>query len=223
MFDNLIDNLDFLHINSKNATRLIQAVSNVCFAFLLYDFSGGKVIFPKDISTKVIFDFVYSYQIIIPIVVYIITWGTFYWFFKPVFSNVINFISYITSNLSKSKKSSNPIDVINSKTKIALKIEPNEITAETLESNFKELRIKVKNQVDESLNMLIIFIQITIIFILKISNNSPFYGFVNQLIIIAFIIGIVFIALKIHKIFNAERFVIRLKDYISNDINKDSN
>ena len=115
MFDNLIDNLDFLHINSKNATRLIQAVSNVCFAFLLYDFSGGKVIFPKDISTKVIFDFVYSYQIIIPIVVYIITWGTFYWFFKPVFSNVINFISYITSNLSKSKKSSNPIDVINSK------------------------------------------------------------------------------------------------------------
>ena len=82
--DDFIDNLDFLHINSKNAHKLIQAIANVCFALMLYDFCGGRIVFPKELSTKVIFEFFYSYQVIIPIIVYILTWAIFYWLIKTI-------------------------------------------------------------------------------------------------------------------------------------------
>ncbi|MCU0323636.1 MAG: hypothetical protein MUF45_00075 [Spirosomaceae bacterium] len=207
MIEGLVENLDFLHFNSNNAKRLIQAIANICFAFFLYDLLGGSIIFPKEISTKTVFDFFYSFQIIIPIILYLLVWVVFYWIVKVlIFGFVERFLIVFYKYRFQNKNIDKLLEEYSGGT---LSIDPNiEKSSEEKRDIFiSEWSKKISLKIEENLNSFIVISQITTIYIFKLRPTIPFYEWGNTVVLFTLISGLLLTIYRVNRIIKSKVFM----------------
>lgn len=230
--ENLPEYLDFLNFESKNAKRFIRVCTNVCMSFLLYNYSGGKVTFPKEITAYDIFNFIYSYQILIPIIYYFFTWILFHSILKTiirillltitdlVYSKVINKqLIQDKDDISSSDDHRKVIDQFAMQMS-GTRVNWDEMTPIILENDYKEMLGRAANKIADSLDRIIIFIQIWIIYSSQLKLQLNFLHSVNWIITGSFIIGFFLILRKIVKINRTEKTLFFIKESLLKSFHK---
>lgn len=207
MFENINEIFEHLEFDKEKGIRLLRILTTAGFSMVLYEYFGGLVVFPKDLTIKHIADFFFSFQFFIPVLFYYLSWIL----FKVILPIVLNaftrlpfeFIYYKKilkheSNTTENAQESDVLSIIDSLTSIPTFLGGQKIDfykwirEKDIDEEYEEINESANDGISNRIEKIIFFIQLTIIYYTKLQHTIVFNGFIDTVIQTTFIITIIF-------------------------------
>lgn len=222
MFENINEIFEHLEFDKEKGIRLLRILTTAGCSIIMYEFFGGAIVFPKDLTLKHIADFFFSFQFFIPFLFYYLTWIL----FKSVLPVVFNLLTrgsfeyiYYKKILKHEKSSIETIKeeelrkVIDFLTNIPTHLGGQKIDFDKwresvdIDEKYDEVFDEVTDAVHTKVESIVFFAQLLLIYKCELQGTIVFEGAINFLIQLAFIVSIVFGIVSIFFLFVQQKIL----------------